>query len=143
MNRRNFLQSSCQLCLLGAMAVTTSSIIEGCVAPSSIYKTNINNNEVSVPLSLLEGKKIQLVRAPENDFDIAIKPENDGTYKAFLLACTHHENPLNIVGNGFLCPLHGSQFDLEGNVKKGPASLPLTQYKTTIINNNLIITINA
>lgn len=143
MNRRNFLQSSCQLCLLGFIGAATTSILDGCVAASSIYKTNVKNNEISVPLNLLNGQKVQIISAPETDFDIAVRTEPNGTYKAFLLSCTHHENPLNVVGNGFLCPLHGSQFDFEGNVRKGPASLPLTQYKTHIANGNLFITITA
>ena len=35
--------------------------------------------------------------------------------------------------------MHGSEFDANGNVKKGPAEKPLERYYTTIENNNLII----
>lgn len=143
MNRRDFLQSSCQLCLLGLLGASTIAVLDSCAASSTIYKTNVRNNEIEIPLNLLDGKKVQIVRAPETDFDIAVRTEADGTHKAFLLACTHHDNPLNVTGNGFICPLHGSQFDLEGNVRKGPASLPLTQYPTKVINDKLLIHITA
>lgn len=33
------------------------------------------------------------------------------------------------------CPCHGAQFDQDGNVLKGPAQTPLTQYTTTINND--------
>jgi Rieske Fe-S protein len=55
------------------------------------------------------------------------------------MQCTHQENQLDVTGNGFSCSLHGSQFDKDGNVLKGPAEDHLQRYKTTIKNNNLVI----
>lgn len=138
MERRKFLQQSCHLCLL-SLAGFAASTIESCAGTNAIYKTNIRNKMVEVPISLLQGKKMVVVRPAESDFDIAVRPEQDGTYKAIVLACTHHDNPLNVTGNGFICMLHGSQFDLEGNVTHGPASIALEQFKTALTNDNLLI----
>ena len=41
----------------------------------------------------------------------------------------------------FVCPCHGSQFDLNGNVKQGPATSKLGSYNTRVENNSLIITL--
>jgi len=66
-----------------------------------------------------DGAPILVVREAANDF------------RAFSMQCTHEGCPLNPPAAGKLtCPCHGSQFDLAGNVLKGPAAYPLGQYHT-------------
>jgi Rieske Fe-S protein len=140
MERRNFLKSSCNICLLGAAGFLLPQLT-GCSGGTkySVYKTAINNNAVQVPLNLFDTTPVQFVRPNGWYFDIAVEKKADNTYRALLLQCTHQENQLNITGNGYSCSLHGSQFDKEGNVRKGPAEKSLEQYATFIDNNNLII----
>jgi cytochrome b6-f complex iron-sulfur subunit len=57
------------------------------------------------------------------------------------MQCTHADNEVQASQNGFYCNSHGSKFDANGKVLKGPASLNLKQYQTSVSNNNLIITI--
>lgn len=43
--------------------------------------------------------------------------------------CTHLGCIINKVENGkLICPCHGSEFDLDGDVVKGPAYKPLPSY---------------
>ncbi len=49
------------------------------------------------------------------------------------------DNQLVSAGDGYRCNQHGSQFDKTGAVTNGPAEQPLTHYKSSIENNNLII----
>lgn len=58
-----------------------------------------------------------------------VKRKNDGRIVAFDDRCTHlgcrpNWNPLR---NLFECPCHGSEFDVEGTVKRGPAGLPMAR----------------
>jgi len=51
----------------------------------------------------------------------------EGKTFALSISCTHLGCTLNISGNKFICPCHGSEFDLEGRVIKGPAMRDLKQ----------------
>lgn len=142
MERRKFIKSGCTFCLLGAAGMLLP-MLESCgtVAKTTVYKTQANGNKIEVPLSLFDQNKMQVVRAKGQYYDIAVQQHEDKTYTALLLRCTHMDNQLTAMGSGYHCNLHGSEFDKEGNVKKGPAEQPLKQYTVTIENEKLIINI--
>lgn len=61
-----------------------------------------------------------------------------GTFKAFSNICTHQGCPItDISGSTIMCNCHGSEFNLDGSVKRGPASRPLTAAKITEDGNKL------
>lgn len=72
------------------------------------------------------------------DKQIGILNSEDGI-KVLSIACTHLGCVLNVEDDKFVCPCHGSMFDLKGNVLKGPALKPLKHIDYTIQNNNIII----
>jgi Rieske Fe-S protein len=115
--------------------------LTGCAPAYTVFKTTAVNNKVEVPLALFEKSPVQFVRPQGWYFDIAVHKKEDNTFTALLLQCTHQENQLTPSGNGFQCSLHGSQFDQEGNVRKGPAENALKKYSTSINSTNLIINI--
>lgn len=64
-----------------------------------------------------------------------------GTFKAFSNICTHQRCPItDISGGTIMCNCHGSEFNLDGSVKRGPASRPLTAAKITEDGNKLDVT---
>ncbi len=71
---------------------------------------------------------------------IVIHPA-EGVYKAFLNKCTHKGGRVVYKrwDDYMQCTLHGSRFDIAGKVIKGPAELPLKEYKTTLDNDQLSI----
>jgi len=140
MQRRDFLKATCRLCLLGTAGLLVTQT--GC-APATgnaIYKTAISNNEVEVPLALFDKAPLQYIRPNGWYYDIAVQKNQDG-FTALLMQCTHQNNQLTLSGDTYYCNLHGSTFDKNGQVKKGPAEEPLKKYKTTVKQNNLIIQI--
>lgn len=48
-----------------------------------------------------------------------------GSIKALSLVCTHQECLISQDERGFVCPCHGSRFDIEGRVLTGPATQDL------------------
>lgn len=116
--------------------------LTGCgPAKMAVYKTSVLNKQVQVPLGLFAASALQIVRPDGWYYDIAVEKRADNTYSAVLMQCTHQENQLVVTGSGFTCSLHGSQFDKEGNVRKGPAEERLQRFATNIYNNNLVIDI--
>jgi cytochrome b6-f complex iron-sulfur subunit len=59
---------------------------------------------------------------------VAIFNAESGLY-ALSLVCTHLGCTLNVTDKGLSCPCHGSLFDLDGNVLKGPAERPLQKMR--------------
>jgi len=141
MKRRDFVKTSCQICLLSSAGLLLT-FMNSCspAAGNSIFKTEVKNNQIEVPLSLFDKSPLQFVRPKGWNYDIAVEKNKDG-YLALLMQCTHQSNQLISTVNGFTCNLHGSVFDKEGNVRKGPAEDPLKKFKTTISQNSLIINV--
>lgn len=115
-NRRNFLK------LAGA------SIVLGSIA--------LWNNLVKTQKLLLSEKTKTLPFNPNEEvsfvdrFIVVKKKENIAVYSA---NCSHLGCNIRKFENGvFVCPCHGSRFNLEGKPVKGPAIKPLKKYKHTL-----------
>lgn len=69
--------------------------------------------------------------------------EGLGRYQAISGTCTHESFPLcdeYLVDRNIICPLHGSEFDLEtGACLKPPAVRPLRKYQVIEIDDELYI----
>lgn len=142
MNRKDFIKSSCQLCLLGAAGMFSATLLSSCgAAKTAAYRVPVLDGRISVPLAVLEADGSKVIRPQSWDYDIAIH-KNEGRYEALLLRCTHMENPLYPSGKGWVCHQHGSVFDAEGRVRKGPAEKSLTRYRTEVEGENLLIYIS-
>ena len=55
----------------------------------------------------------------------AILVSTTGGLQAFSLICPHLGCEVETEEGGFVCPCHGSRFNADGSLKKGPASQPL------------------
>jgi Rieske Fe-S protein len=143
MQRRAFIKSSCNICLLltaGALLPTLS----GCgPAAYKVIDAGIHNDQVEIPLAGFTQSPLQLVRPKGWLYSIAVRKKEDNTYSALLLKCTHQDNQLTAAPNGYTCSLHGSAFRTDGRVAKGPAERPLKEYVVTTDTTNLIIHLKA
>jgi cytochrome b6-f complex iron-sulfur subunit len=88
--------------------------------------------------------------SPQTDFDIGLPdkyplgsrtvlPEvpallihSQSGFSALSLVCTHLGCTVESQADGFTCPCHGSRFDLQGNVSRGPAGKSLNLLRTMI-----------
>ncbi len=53
-------------------------------------------------------------------------------FSALSLVCTHLGCTVQQTSNGFQCPCHGSQYDAQGKVTRGPAPNPLRALRTEV-----------
>jgi len=142
MDRRGFIKTGCKICLLGAAGIMLPGLTGAAIAKgkNGVYKTKVTDkNQLEIPLDLFLETNLRIVSVKGWDYDLAVHKKEDGSFAAILMRCTHMENQLDITGEGFQCSLHGSLFDKDGNVLKGPAEQPLTQYKTEISEQVVII----
>lgn len=60
--------------------------------------------------------------------------DSQGAVVAFDRRCTHQACRVRATsgGSAFLCPCHGSRFDLEGSPRGGPAKRPLRKLRTSL-----------
>ena len=59
------------------------------------------------------------------DLDIVVTQPKKGDFLAFDSRCTHQGGELSAPKDGIMtCPLHGSQFDVEGDNLVGPNGGP-------------------
>jgi len=59
---------------------------------------------------------------------VALMREGDTVY-ALDLVCTHLGCTVTVTSSGLSCPCHGSRFDRQGRVLKGPADRTLRRLK--------------
>lgn len=144
MQRRDFIKGTCRVCLLGAAGATLIDL--AACSPSkgaAISKSEVVGNKVAILVSMFDKSPLQIISPKNYPYEVAVQKETDGTYKALLLKCTHFDNQIVPSTNGYTCNFHGSHFDKEGKVTKGPASQPLEQLKTSITTTEIFIHLNG
>lgn len=99
----------------------------------------MHENIAEIPLTLFEENNLNIIRVQGLGYDIALHKNENNNFTALLLQCTHAENELVSTGNGFTCNLHGSRFDMEGNVTEGPAQYSLKKFPVIKKESTLII----
>ena len=68
---------------------------------------------------------------------VVVRRENE--IYALSLVCTHLGCTVNVTAENLVCPCHGSVFDRDGNVLKGPSDKPLERLKTEERGDTLVI----
>ena len=130
MKRRDFITNTSKL---GACALLGVSVLSqsGC-ASYPMLNVKALDKSLSIPLAEFQKSKRILVRTPSLEFDIFVHEFDAGKYRATLLQCTHHQEPIKVSDQQIYCPSHGSTFSLDGQVVKAPAKIELKHYPTRI-----------
>jgi Rieske Fe-S protein len=140
--RREFLKDTCTACLSTAFLGFTFSQLTSC-SSFPIYKTNLSQKIVSVPLSNFAESNLVILRDMQVAYDILLVKKSETEFNAIYMKCSHQENPVTATKSGLFCSSHGSTFDLDGNVTKEPALAPLKKFKTIIQDNQITIDLNS
>ena len=141
MERREFLKATCSLCITAGAGLLTGSMLSCSSIP--VYRTTVSRDRLVVPVGLLRDTNLLIIRANDLENDVALQRQEDGTYLALLLRCTHADTALTYTGKGYSCSLHGSLFDLHGRVTSGPAPLPLRELKTEVFLEEIVVHVHG
>jgi Rieske Fe-S protein len=139
MDRKDFIKGSCGICIALSSGFVLSAMLSSCKTPLGVVKTSAKDNVITIALSEFATGDYKLIRVSNYNYDLAIQKKPDGTFETLVLECTHAGHPLTKTGNNYYCTLHGSQFDHEGKVLKGPAERNLKRLTTTVLGDHLSI----
>jgi Rieske Fe-S protein len=70
---------------------------------------------------------------------LAVLAGQPNGYAALSPICTHRGCTVDVHGSRLVCPCHGSTYDREGNVLRGPAQRALARYPVTREADSLVI----
>jgi Rieske Fe-S protein len=72
--------------------------------------------------------------------EVVLTQPTAGVFKGFSAKCTHKGCMVDKVSDGTIdCPCHGSKFNLDGTVAKGPAETPLAAENVTVEGDSIIL----
>lgn len=136
--RKDFLKmtgkATCALLFTGM----ASGVLESC-ASAKVYHTKADNGKVKIALSEFAESNTRIVRIEGMQYDVMVVKKQDGGFNALLMRCTHQDFNLSAGKGTLFCGLHGSSFDLEGQVRTGPATDPLKKLAVEQQQDYLII----
>lgn len=139
MKRKEFLKSSaaftCLMCSGAAVA-----LLESCAPKAGPLLTlEKNQKDFSLPETAWDGGNVVMV-ARKGGPDIFVHKEGN-TYTALPLKCSHQGARLKWKENKLICGLHGSVFNADGTVVKGPAKQPIMPYQVQTREGYVFVTI--
>ncbi|GLU49397.1 hypothetical protein Nans01_37480 [Nocardiopsis ansamitocini] len=110
---------------VGAVAVTATACTtdENRPKPQDTLRGRVVAQTTDVP----EGGGLLVIGAK-----LVITQARPGEYRAFGATCTHGGCTVQEVTEDIHCLCHGSRFDLEGEVVKGPATEPLEPFEVRV-----------
>ena len=140
MNRRDFIRSWPVLptgLLLGASALSVSAC-----GGTPYLAPRGSGNRLVVSASNVPEDGVLLQR-PGMEHPVFVRATEQGAYTALLVRCTHQGCQPDPVGDRFICPCHGSEFDMEGEVLLGPAERSLPRYRVVREGEDLVVTLQG
>lgn len=147
-SRRDFIITNVKKLGVIALGTYTISIINSCSDDSNPTSPNGKNVVITIDITQTANKALQTiggtVAISGNELDskgMLIVRQSESNIVALSRKCTHQGCTVpNFVSGISTCPCHGSQYDTNGNVVKGPAPKALTKYNAVLEGN--IITIS-
>ncbi len=72
--------------------------------------------------------------------DVVVTQPSAGVFMGFSAVCTHAGCTVAKIADGTIdCPCHGSKFNLDGTVAKGPASRPLESKSISVQGDSIVL----
>jgi Rieske Fe-S protein len=151
--RREFCINACQMASLVALGGAWSALLQGCSSEDpvssgetlpTIQATAVNG---VITLTIAANSPLAAVgsaaQVQYGGGTLLVARTAQDTFTALTAVCTHQSCTITGYSNQiYTCPCHGSQFNTEGLVTRGPAASALRKYATQFANNQLMITLS-
>ena len=134
MNRRQF------------MVVSGALVVSGC-ATTTLYQTTVRRGRMAIDIGaypeLAKPGGAILLAAEGMEAPVVLIRRDDRHFKALSSVCTHLGCSVRPSKRFLRCPCHGSTYDLEGQVVRGPAQRALQTFETRVSENRVEIVISG
>lgn len=119
--------------LAAAASSSLAGIVGGCAPSSRVVHAQTADTKAIVPLASLpdleQPHEYARVFIGGLSNPVLLFRQDDGEFWALESTCSHRGCEVKKLRTMFECPCHGSEYDLQGNVLRGPAPEPLTRYR--------------
>ncbi len=154
--RRDFFKKAGQGAVIIAIPAIAGSILESCnnnitnPAANSSSLSNVNGTysngivKLSVDSSSPLAKSGTAAMLNFSNGQLLVDHPSGNSFNALSPICTHQGCLITNYDSGssqFVCPCHGSRFNVTGGVVSGPAASPLQSYKVQFVSNTLTVNV--
>ncbi len=129
-SRRNFLKKSA-VGVVGGIAILSSFDLGKLAAASKKAAYKKSGDDIVIKLS--DPKNADLAKVGGSvmlDDDNMLIRISQSQFLGVNLICRHKGCTVDLQGDKFVCPCHGSEYTLEGKVTQGPSKGNLKTYET-------------
>ena len=152
-NRRNFFVRVFQAIAVISIPAVFGSFLESCkntpigpdasqIMPTLSGTLSGGNVTLNVDSSSPLAKTGTAALVSYSGGSLLVDHPSGSVYNGLSSICTHQSCQITGFDTGseqFICPCHGSRFDVNGKVTQGPAGSPLTKYQTQLNGTQLTI----
>lgn len=142
LSRRDFLKRSAAGIIIGGVALTVPDI-EKLFAGSQKGKYSKTGGEIVIKLSDPQNADLSKIGGSIllDDENILIRMSQT-QFEAVNLICRHKGCTVELSGDQFVCPCHGSEYDITGKVTHGPSKANLRTWETKYDPDKGTVTLN-
>ena len=97
-----------------------------------------NNRLVVLRLEMLEHTFV-MVKVPDSNRPIYLHQHDENTFTAVSTRCAHRGCQVEPAGDLLICPCHGSEYTLKGEVVKSPADQDLESFSVEASETHIYI----
>ncbi|HAX49244.1 MAG TPA: ubiquinol-cytochrome c reductase iron-sulfur subunit [Ignavibacteria bacterium] len=143
LSRRDFIKrSAVGVIASGAMlsSINISALTRSAAAAKAVFRKSGDDIVVKLSENAALSKTGGSVKI--ND-ELMLIRNSETTFLAIRTICTHKGCDVELEGNKFVCPCHGSEFSLTGKVETGPAEENLKTFETIFDSGKGTVTIKT
>jgi Rieske Fe-S protein len=127
MDRRRFLQRI-EAVSAGALVGALPASLTGCIGFHYV-NAQVTGRRVTVRKDDLGASQFALIDVPGEQLPLYLHRLDDGSWSAVSTRCMHRGCPVEPLAGHLVCPCHGSEYTVTGDVLKGPTLRPLRRYR--------------
>ena len=140
-SRRDFIIKSAAGAVISGAAISFLDL-EKLFAKSAEAVVNKKGGDIIIKLSDPQNAELAKVGGSVSlDDENLLVRVSKTQFLAVNLICRHKGCTVDLTGDQFICPCHGSEYDITGKVTKGPAKLNLKTWQTYYDPDKGIVTV--